>query len=272
MPTLFHNPPSGPEVSGVAQTTDEVRNTSSAPGLSFSDALDGIDTRIDTFETVLLVDEFLGGIETVSGTSSIGTLGDLGWSFFAGPAGGVVSRPTNNPNYFGALSLLANANEFAAIGLTPSSLSINNGLLTSLFTFVEFLGTPRIGITATAGSYRYGLGSDLLVQSLGNSSLFLEVDTGINGNWRFISRNTGVNTIISSAVPFIPDTLQRLRLERDTVTGSWTASINGVAIGTFTAAQVNGGTSMVPAVQVQAAVQAKALAIDRFSMGFNTVT
>lgn len=267
MPTFIRFSPSGPvSLESAPQDSNSVENRSTVPGATFTDALNGIDSDISELETVTAVDDFQGGPDSFVGLASEGVFGDTGWSFNSSSALGSISRPTDQ-QYMGAYAITAPPS--AISGFTYASNNSQDGIdfPSSLFTFVEFLVCPNIGDSPSAGSFRAGLGVSADLTNFGVTGLFVEVARAVNDNWRFVTRVVSANTVIPSTIPFAPHALTRVRLSRDLLTGAWTASINGVDIGSFTSAQVS-GTRVISGIQVESAAgSAQSMSIDRYSMG-----
>lgn len=266
--TIVRISPSGPPLlTGIEQTTDDVVNRSLAPGTTFTDALDGLDDSLDALELVNIYDEFIGGREVNSAVPQIGLFGDLGWTFSASGAG-TLSRPNDNANYVGAYAVTAPASSQSCLSLGSDPTGVVSVLLpSSSFSLVEFVGTPDIG-DSNAGAYRFGLGVAPVGANFGTNGIYFELDRAIGVNWRLVGRVSGSNNVVTSTIPFAAHTLTRLRLSRNSSTGVWTGSINGVVVGTLSAAQVS-GASMLLGVQAQATGGAAAsLAIDRCIAGF----
>lgn len=95
--------PSGPTVD-TADTTSDLENDSTVPGLSASDALDDLTTRISELENGYFFDQFLGGFGANVSNADSGLFGDQRWSFFSN--GGSLARTTDSARYIGAYNVL----------------------------------------------------------------------------------------------------------------------------------------------------------------------
>lgn len=266
MTTFIRSSPSGPiSFASVDQSSDGVINGSIVPGATLTDTLDFIDTEISELELVTLTDDFLGGADGTATTPTEGLFGDLGWTFLSSGAG-TLSRPTDQ-EYMGAYALMAPASARSGFTFAPANAQGGITLPSAQFNFLEFLCCPNIG-DAAGGAFRFGLGMTYTESTMGQNGIFIEVNRTVTDNWRLVGRiNTSINNVITSTIPFAPHTLTRVRIERNTTTGSWAGSINGTVFGALTSAQVS-GTRMKAGCQVESgAGSAQSLAIDRFSMG-----
>lgn len=277
MSTFIRESPSGPELEASSDTTDAVENTSGVPGATFTDALDDLEEQISELESVQIVDDLLGGAEATTTINDPGRFGDLGMSFFA-TAGGTLARASDHSNYFGAYAITAAASGRACLwlnntaGVTGSGTGVS--LPSALYTFVELLGTPDTADSPGAfGQYRYGLGSVPTDVGFGSAGIYLEVNRAVSNNWRLVGRVSGVNNVSQTAVvPYTPHALARLRLERDSGSGSWSGYVNDVLVGTLTSAQVS-ATRMSVGAQVEAtAASSQQLSLDRISYATTALT
>lgn len=211
-----------------------------------------------------LFDSFLGGrVSALSAQNQAAGIGDLGWNFDTTGATAGLARVTGT-GMAGAYSITANNGPIVAATLGPST-GAGGGFSIDGVNYVEFKGILDSAGGAN-GESRMGICSGALSSQMGQNAFFVASDPAISGGAvRAISRATSVSTTFVTAA--LAAQLHTYRFTRISAT-SWSFSLDGVVLTTFTAGQVPAAaTLMVPAVVAQAAVGgAMATTIDNFDL------
>lgn len=252
MTVTFRDPPSGPLVP-LTSSTDDVENDSSVSGSSTSIALDTLDARLRVIESYEVLETFQGGIDTLTGANQVGGLGDHSWSFFGTGATRNFGRPNNSLTKYGRYSVGGGTSTFTGFMLGSSTTPAPGiGLLSTQIESVEWSAACNTS-SGLNGKYRFGVGTNVTLTSMGTNGIFFEGDEFISNNWRCIARKAGVNTTFATTTSWKPNgTYFKLGLFRLT-NGDFRFDVNDVTVATLLASAMP-VTRMLVACQCESTI------------------
>lgn len=155
-----------------------------------------------------IIDRFIGGAQSVSGTNTNANVGQLQWNTVLSAAAGVVSRVASILDHMGIVRIASDAaTGRQAIYLGHSAASGN------LVALAELDSTFWVA-RHIANRIRFGFGSDAAALGLGAEAFYVEASTDIDTQWRCVTRSGGVGTEFSTTLAVVPGTFVDWRIQR----------------------------------------------------------
>lgn len=203
-------------------------------------------TNINVAQENFLLDRFIGGNQSATGTNTNANLGELRWNTAFTAAAGTISRVASTSGHMGILRFTsANAGSHQGMYLGHTS---PNGVLLDLdeMDYMEWVVRYVQG-----DRFRFGLGSDAGGVGLGAISVTVNANSDVSAVWTLVLSDGVSGVTVNTTIPIVANTWVTWKIQRISQ-AEYQFSANGNLLYTSSAADFPPavGATIAPGIQV----------------------
>lgn len=191
-----------------------------------------------------IVDRFLGGAQSVAGTSTNANVGELQWNTVLSTAAGSVDRVASIASHMGIVRISS------AAGSGRQAIYLGHSAVAGNLVNLDEMDSTSWTVAHVAHRIRFGFGSDPAAAGLGAEAFYIEAspDAPDPNFWVCVVRSASVNTSFTTSIPIVTSEFVEWKIQR--VSGTeFRFFADGELVHTATSGTPDPGTVMGPAFQ-----------------------